>query len=206
MRSTHQVVGMTSLLGVGAIVALGLLAQGGTVASPKPTRMAPSDAPSQGRDTHDWLEGQGSAGRDREVGRWRAYLRVVEQALADGHVQVAVRVWPDAYGAALESRTWEGMLAVGDAVMGIGRATGSAGGARQAARDAYVVGLIRARRFRSVEGALRSAEAFAALDDRALVDQNLHIAATLAAGDERAQQRVRAARQRLAAPHVVAGS
>jgi hypothetical protein len=55
--------------------------------------------------------------------------------------------------------------------------------------------LIRARRDRSVDGALRCAEAFRQLNDHAVVEQCLHIAAQLAAGDEQAQERVREARQ-----------
>jgi hypothetical protein len=66
--------------------------------------------------------------------------------------------------------------------------------------------LIRARRNRSVDGALRSAEAFREFGDRAIVEQCLHIAAQLAAGDDRAQQRVRQVRERWAAPSTIAGS
>jgi hypothetical protein len=66
--------------------------------------------------------------------------------------------------------------------------------------------LIRARRNRSVDGALRSGEAFAGLGDRAIVEQSLYIAAQLASGDEQAQQRVGEARQRWAGRQIVAGS
>ena len=142
----------------------------------------------------------------QDDGVWAAHLRVVETELARGHVDVAVRVWHDAHGAALESRSWEGMIAVGDAFMRIGHAAGTPGGARMNARDAYVTALIRARRNRSVDGALRSAEAFRGLGDRAIVEQCLHIAAQLAAGDDHAQQRVREARERWAAPSAIAGS
>jgi hypothetical protein len=137
---------------------------------------------------------------------WRAHLDVVEKELEHGHVDVAVRVWHDAYGAALESRSWESMIAVGDAFMAIGRASGTLRGARMNAQQAYVTALIRARRDRSVDGALRSADAFRELDDRAIVEQCLHIAAQLAAGDEHAQQRVREARQRWEARQTVSGS
>src|SRR5262249_19404076 len=56
-------------------------------------------------------------GRPRDDSRWNAYLGLVDQELAAGHIDVAVRVWHDAYGAALESRNWESMIAVGDAFM-----------------------------------------------------------------------------------------
>jgi hypothetical protein len=147
------------------------------------------------------LEGVVPAGRTRDDGRWRAPLAAVEKELEHGHIDVAVRVWHDAYGAALESRSWESMIAVGDAFIAIGRGSGSVRGARTNAREAYLTALIRARRDRSVEGALRTAEAFRQLDDRAGVEQCLRIAAQLAAGDEQ-EQRVGEARQRWAAPQV----
>ena len=52
---------------------------------------------------------------------------------------------------------------------------------------------------RSVEGALRSAEAFRRLADPDVVEQCLHIAGLLAAGDNEAQERVREARTQWAA-------
>jgi len=94
------------------------------------------------------------------------------------------------------------MIAVGDAFVAIGRAAGTPHGARMNAREAYMSALIRARRERSVEGALRSAEAFEALDDRAVVEQCFHIAAQLAAGDDEAQETVRVARLRWASREV----
>ena len=146
------------------------------------------------------------AGRARDDGLWKAHLHLVETELASGHVDVAVRAWHDAYAAALESRSWESMIAVGDAFMKIGRAAGTPGGARMNAREAYLTALIRARRNRSVDGALRSGEAFAGLGDRAIVEQSLYIAAQLATGDEQAQQRVSEARLRWTGRQIVAGS
>jgi hypothetical protein len=66
------------------------------------------------------LENVVPAGRARDDGLWKAHLHLVETELASGHVDVAVRAWHDAYGAALESRGWESMIAVGDAFMKIG--------------------------------------------------------------------------------------
>ena len=149
--------------------------------------------------------GEHPASRSRDDGLWKAHLHLVETELAAGHVDVAVRAWHDAYGAALENRSWESMIAVGDAFMKIGRAAGTPSGARMNAREAYLTALIRARRNHSVDGALRSGEAFAGLGERAIVEQSLYIAAQLATGDEQAQQRVGEARQRWAAPSV-AGS
>ena len=129
----------------------------------------------------------------------------MEAELAAGHIDASVRAWHDAYGAALDSRSWDSMIAVGDAFMKIGRAAGTPWGARMNAREAYLTALIRARRDRSVDGALRSAEAFAGLGDRAIVEQSLYIAAQLAAGDESAQRRVGDARLRWAGPQNIAG-
>ena len=144
------------------------------------------------------------AGRRQDDGRWNAYLRLVDEELSAGHIDVAVRVWHDAYGAALESRNWESMIAVGDAFMRIGRAAGTPNGARMNAREAYMTALIRARRVHSVEGALRSAQAFRDLGDRAIVEQCLYIASQLAGGDDRAQKLVREARQGWAGADAVA--
>src|SRR5262245_24590507 len=105
MRSIHQITVVTSCLGVGAIVALGLLGHGGTWPVLHPARTAPS---SPGVALHRNSEEVDAIGRPvwaRDEGRWRAYTDLVERALAEGHVEDAVRVWPDAYGAALESRT-----------------------------------------------------------------------------------------------------
>jgi hypothetical protein len=92
------------------------------------------------------------------------------------------------------------MVAVGDAFLAIGRASGSVRGARLNAREAYLAALIRARRGRSVDGVLRSAEAFRGLGDGAVAEQCLHIAAQIAAGDEPAQRRVQEARRAAGLP------
>jgi len=183
-----------------------LLAHQGALTVPHPERAALTGARAVVHAELERVESVIPAGRVRDDGLWKAYLDLVETELAAGHVDVAVRAWHDAYGAALESRGWESMLAVGDAFMKIGHAAGTPGGARMNAREAYLTALIRARRNRSVDGALRSGEAFAGLGDRAIVEQSLYIAAQLATGDEQAEQRVSEARLRWAGRQVVAGS
>jgi hypothetical protein len=192
------------LLGLCSI-ALGILTDGGSLMVPRAERAELSGARAAVHGELERLESFVPAGGTRDDGLWRAHLGVVEKELAQGHVDVAVRAWQDAYGAALASRSWESMIAVGDAFMVIGRASGTPRGARMNAREAYLIALIRARRDRSVDGAIRSAEAFRDLDDRAAVEQCLHIAAQLAAEDKQAQQRVREARQRWAAWQAVTG-
>jgi hypothetical protein len=140
----------------------------------------------------------GVAEQARGDSLWKGNLHLVETELAAGHVDAAVGAWHEAYGAALASRSWESIPALGDAFMKIGYAAGSPGGARMNAREAYFTALIRAQRNYSIDGALRSAEAFAEIGDRAIVEQSLYIAAQLAGGDKRAQQWVSEARQRWA--------
>jgi len=198
MASKRHLLLVAGLLGLCAIAAA-LLIHGGHVTVPRRERAALRGARAAVHGELERLESVVPAGRIRDNGLWRAYLDLVEKELALGHVDVAVRVWHDAYGAALASGSWESMIAVGDAFVAIGRASGTPRGARMNAREAYLTALIRARRDRSVDGVLRSAEAFRLLDDRAVGEQCLHIAALLAAGNEQAQQRVNEARQRWAA-------
>lgn len=185
---------------------VGLMAHRGVLTTPNPERAALTGARALAHVELERRESLVPAGRAQDDDRWKVHLHVVETQLAAGHVDVAVRAWHDAYGAALESRSWESMIAVGDAFMSIGHAAGTPSGARMNAREAYMTALIRARRNRSVDGALRSGEAFAGLGDRAIVEQSLYIAAQLATGDEYAQQRVGEARQRWAGRQTVAGS
>lgn len=194
MPPRHLIV-TAGLIGLAAVV-VGIQTHGGSLTVPAPERAVLRGARAAVHGELERLESLMPAERARDDRLWRAYLGVVDRELEAGHVDAAVRVWHDAYGAALASGSWESMIAVGDAFMAIGRASGSPGGARMNAREAYLSALIRARRARSVEGAIRSAEAFRELDDRAVSEQCLHIAAQLATGDEGAQQRVSEARQR----------
>ena len=198
MTSKRHLLLVAGRLGLCAIAAA-LLIHGGHLMVPRRERAALRGARAAVHGELERLESVVPGGRTRDNGLWRAYLDLVEKELARGHVDVAVRVWHDAYGAALASGSWESMIAVGDAFVAIGRAAGTPRGARMTAREAYLTALIRARRDRSVDGVLRSAEAFRLLDDRAVGEQCLHIAALLAAGNEQAQQRVSEARQRWAA-------
>ena len=113
--------------------------------------------------------------------RWRAHVKTIDQALARHNVSAAVGAWHDAHGAALASRGWEGMLAVGDAFLRIGTEAGTVSGSRANARQAYLNALIRAHRDGSIEGMRRTAAAFAGLGDHAVAIQCLHVADDLAA-------------------------
>ena len=113
---------------------------------------------------------------------------LLDEALARRDIGAAQRHWHDAYRAALGSRRWEGMIEAGD-------------GAR--ARQAYLTALLRARQQKSLEGVLRTAEAFSGLGDRQVVAQCLRIAERLAAAqhDAAARERVSALSERLATNH-----
>jgi hypothetical protein len=112
---------------------------------------------------------------------WTAHLAALDQALARHDVSRAVLAWEDAYGAALASRGWEGMIAVGDAFLRVGAEAGSLRGSGPNARQAYLNALVRARRDRSTGGMRRTAEAFAALGDRAVAERCFRVADELAA-------------------------
>jgi len=111
---------------------------------------------------------------------WTAHLATVDDALARHDVSAAVGAWQDAYGAALASRGWEGMIAVGDAFLRIGAEAGSLPGSRPNARQAYLNALIRAHRAGSAAGMRRTAEAFAALGDEAVAEHCFAVADRLA--------------------------
>jgi hypothetical protein len=112
---------------------------------------------------------------------WRVHVGTVDQALARHDVSGAVGAWHDAYGAALASRGWEGMLAVGDAFLRIGAEAGTVSGSRSNARQAYLNALIRAHRDASLDGLRRTAAAFEALGDHAVATHCRRVADELAA-------------------------
>ena len=190
MKSTRHLVLAGVLLGLCAIP-VGILAHNGTLTIPIAERLALRGDRAAVHRELERVEAIVPGGRMAKDSRWRAHLDIVERDLEQGHVDGAVRAWHDAYSAALYSRTWESMIAVGDAFMAIGHVSGSTRGARANAREAYLTALIRARRDRSIDGAIRAEEAFRKLGDHAVAEQCLRIAAQLAVGDEHAQQRLR---------------
>jgi hypothetical protein len=115
---------------------------------------------------------------------WVDHVRRVDESLALKDLGAAIRAWHEAYGAALGSRSWEGMADVADAYLRIGEAAGLRKAWEPRAREAYLNALFRARRDGSLYGVLRVAQAFAALGDCEVVKQCLKIAERLA-GDER---------------------
>lgn len=105
----------------------------------------------------------GSSGTDA---RWQVHLRRLEAAFLDGDLRGLVRAW---HAASLEARAapgWEGVLAVGEAAIRVGRATGRAVLFAAEARQALYVAFFRAQQQGSVPGLRRIEAAFAALGDR----------------------------------------
>lgn len=128
---------------------------------------------------------------DARSGAWTAPLRRMDEALAAGDIRLAERAWHDAYGQALGSRRWEGMVEAGDAALTIRAIAKAQRLAAPAARQAYLTALVRARRQGSVDGVLRTAEAFARLGDGEVVEQALRVARDLGGVHPGAEARVR---------------
>jgi hypothetical protein len=111
--------------------------------------------------------------------RWADLIRKVDAAVASGEASAMLRTWQAASVAALLDREWSSMLAVGDAAVRIGRATGLRYAFGAKARQAYQVALYRAHRATSPDGVFAAAEGFAELGDHETVEQCLIIAVRL---------------------------
>jgi hypothetical protein len=103
-------------------------------------------------------------GLERALPSWHAHLQRFDAALAVDRARAA-RAWQDAWGAALATRQWAPLIAVGDAALRDRESSAALHGPRAAARQAYMAALFRARATGSQEGMLRAAAAFAALGD-----------------------------------------
>lgn len=135
---------------------------------------------------------------------WAVHLRAARNALAERNVRAAVRAWDDAHLAAVGSARWEGLIEVGDIALRIGGTDGRRGDAEATARKAYFAALFRARQRDSLEGVLRTAQAFAELGDGQVVEECLGLAELMAADRGDAEGRVRAVAARLASPAMLA--
>lgn len=128
---------------------------------------------------------------DARSGAWTTPLRRMDEALAAGDIRLVERAWHDAYGQALGSRRWEGMVEAGDAALRIRAVAKAQRLAAPTARQAYLTALVRARGQGSVDGVLRTAEAFARLGDGEVVEQALQVARDLGGVHPGAEARVR---------------
>ena len=102
---------------------------------------------------------------------WRDHLRVMDRALGNHDVDGARRAWESAHLAAVDSLSWEGLLAAGEACLRIGGAIDGRASAEPTARRVFFAALYRACRENSFDGILRTAEAFANLGDREVVEE-----------------------------------
>ncbi|HWC01932.1 MAG TPA: hypothetical protein VHF87_04105, partial [Methylomirabilota bacterium] len=132
------------------------------------------------------------AQRTALLAAWTGHLRAVERALGRNDVDGARQAWQSAHLAAVESRSWEGLIATGQACLRIGGATGSRPASEPAARRAYFAALYRACRANSFDGILHAAEAFADLGDREVVEECLGLAELQASDGDQTRQRVAA--------------
>jgi len=132
---------------------------------------------------------------------WKARLQRVDDALARNDLADAEMLWREAYAAALKSRHWEGMVAVGDVYRRLGERAGFHKTSDAKARETYLAALFRARSQESLEGVLRAAQGFADLGDHDIVEQCIRVARGVAARsrDPRAEDRVRIFAERWAA-------
>ena len=121
----------------------------------------------------------------------------MDRALGQRDIDEAQRAWESAHLAAVESPSWEGLIATGEASLRIGDATAGRTVAELSARRAYFAALYRACRANSFEGILRAAEAFDELGDREVVEECLGLAELQADGE---QTRRRVAARRPAGP------
>ena len=107
-------------------------------------------------------------------------LERLERALEQGDARAAQRAWHEAHVSALRAG-WQTRVAVGEAALRL-RDTGQDPQAASArARQSYLAALFVARAERSREGAVRVAEAFAALGDEEPAAQSLRVADAISA-------------------------
>ncbi|MBI1847881.1 MAG: hypothetical protein HY294_10605 [Candidatus Rokubacteria bacterium] len=111
---------------------------------------------------------------------WVEHVRAADEAIAAGDITTAVRAVSSAYGAALQSGGWEGLLAVGDATLRVGAASKSSRAAEPQARQTYLTAMFRARQAGSLDGVLRACRAFDRLGDGSVVLQCVKIARQIA--------------------------
>jgi hypothetical protein len=108
---------------------------------------------------------------DTNLGRravpWSHDIHDVDEALTRHDVRTALFAWHKAYAAALASRHWDGLLAVGDAYLRIGEAAEYRRAFVPQARASYLLALERAHRASSIDGVIRAGEALGGLGDHA---------------------------------------
>lgn len=127
---------------------------------------------------------------------WTDRAVAIDAALSRDDVGAALKAWRAGRRAALASGRWEDVLAAGDAYRRIGARAGFRRDVE--AQALYAQAFTLGRRAGSLTGVLRAGEAFAGVNDHAMVAECLRVAETLAAGDREAQDDVRDFQSRFA--------
>ena len=117
--------------------------------------------------------------RESEAPVWIERIALVDRALDQSDLYRAIYEWHEAYGAALGSRRWDAMVAMGDRAVRISELSGDDTRFRTEARQAYLNALFRARAQRSVEGVNRVADAFERIGDAEAAQQARRLAEDL---------------------------
>jgi hypothetical protein len=125
----------------------------------------------------------------------------VKDVLADHAIGTDTQLAWQARLTALKSRHCEGVVAAGDNYRALGARAGFRATSVAKARQAYLTALFRARSDGSLASVLITAERFAALGDREVVEQCIRVAQKVAAQsrDPYAQEHLRAFTERWAA-------
>lgn len=134
--------------------------------------------------------------------RWQELIRAVDATVESGETGAMLRAWQAASVEAQFDQGWQSMVAVGDAAVRIGRATGLRFAFGVKARQAYHVALFRSHRANFVDGVLAAAEGFAELGDAEVVTQCTSVALRLASNQPGADvaARIEVLRARLTRP------
>ena len=130
---------------------------------------------------------------------WAAHLQAADAALMRGEHGEAAHEWHQSFSAVLRSRTWLGLVEVGDAYLRLAEAGTLPVSAKPVARSLYLEALVHAKSQRSPAGVLRVASAFDRLGDRDVAAQCLRAAESVARAqrNELALRDVAVARERL---------
>jgi hypothetical protein len=124
---------------------------------------------------------------DPETAFWDQYIRVMDAARLRGDFYAAEAARQNAYLAALGSRRWDAMAAVGDASARLGEEFPRVReNLRPEVHRIYCAALLRARQQESLDGVLRVSEAFADLGDRDRAREGLTVATGMLAASQRA--------------------
>jgi hypothetical protein len=110
---------------------------------------------------------------------WTLHIAAVDRALTAGDLTAAAAASTQAYRAALASRRWEGLLEAADAHLRVADAAGAPQAGAPRARELYLSALFRARDARSLDGVVRTAQAFDRLGDREAAAHAMRVAQRL---------------------------